>query len=658
MTSNEPSPGNAAADPRSVGDWSRRLRRLGFFGIVGLSTVLAVWAVFRILAPNGLTAVEAAIIALFAVNFGWITISFWTAAAGFVLRLAGLDPITLARRRRIAGRPAGPIRTRTAIVMPICHEDVARVLAGLEATYRSVAATGELRHFDFYVLSDSSDPATARQEEAGWAALVGRLDADGRIFYRRRERRTGRKAGNVADFCCRWGTLYEHMVVLDADSVMTGDTILALVRAMQSCPAAGIVQTAPMPARQETPFGRFVQFAASLSGPMLSTGLSFWQLGECNYWGHNAIIRIEPFMRHCALPSLPGEAPLGGEILSHDFVESALMRRAGWDVFLLDDLEGSYEEVPSNVLDYAKRDRRWAQGNLQHLRLFGLRGLHGLSRFNFVLGALAYGSSLVWLMLLVLGSADALMRAVMPHDFFGDGRQLYPDWQIVETGRIHILLAVTAALLVLPKLWSVLLCLGDGARRRAFGGGLRVVGSALLELVFSMLLAPLMMTVHSFFVVSILSGRTVSWGAQARSDRRLTQAEAARAAAVRTLIGLVWGVVTFWLAPLLFWWLTPVVVGLVLSVPLLHVSSKPSFGRRLRRAGLFLTPEETRPPGALAAVERAMAEIAPALDRPPALAPVRSPPELARPMPPQPLDLWSLRGLVAGRRAAADSQSA
>ena len=202
MTSNEPSPGNAAADPRSVGDWSRRLRRLGFFGIVGLSTVLAVWTMFRILAPNGLTAVEAAIIALFAVNFGWITISFWTAAAGFVLRLAGLDPITLARRRRIAGRPAGPIRTRTAIVMPICHEDVARVLAGLEATYRSVAATGELRHFDFYVLSDSSDPATARQEEAGWAALVGRLDADGRIFYRRRERRTGRKAGNVADFCC------------------------------------------------------------------------------------------------------------------------------------------------------------------------------------------------------------------------------------------------------------------------------------------------------------------------------------------------------------------------------------------------------------------------------------------------------------------------
>ena len=159
------------------------------------------------------------------------------------------------------------------------------------------------------------------------------------------------------------------MVVLDADSVMTGRTLVELVRTMEANPRVGLIQTVPIPARRDTLFGRLVQFAASLYSPMLATGQSFWHTDAANYWGHNAIVRIRPFVEHCTLPVLPGAPPLGGPLLSHDFVEAALMRRAGWGVYLLPSIGGSYEEVPANILDYAKRDRRWTQGSLQHLRL-------------------------------------------------------------------------------------------------------------------------------------------------------------------------------------------------------------------------------------------------------------------------------------------------
>lgn len=611
------------------------MRRAFFFGLVLLTTIAGVGMMLDILRANDLTVMETLILLLFAVTFGWIAMSFWTALFGFVLQIFKRDPISLRSSRLQRDAVSAPITTRTAVVMPVYNEDPVQVLAGLEATFCSLTQAGDIEHFDFFLLSDTTDPEIAAAEQAGWASLCRRLGAEGKLFYRRRDRNVGRKAGNLADFCCRWGQRYDFMVVLDADSIMAGETILALVRAMEASPRAGIIQTVPMPIGQQTMFGRFIQFASRLYSPMLATGLSFWQVGEANYWGHNAIIRNAPFMRHCGLPVLPGQPPLGGEILSHDFVEAAFMRRADWRVYLLPDLEGSYEGVPANMLDFAKRDRRWAQGNLQHLKLLTVRGLHPLNRLHFLLGALAYASSFIWFLLLVLSTVDAFGQAFWPHSFFGPGYQLFPDWPIAKTSEIFSLLAVTLAMLILPKVGGVLLCLRDSKRRSVFGGAGRVLASAFVELLFSILIAPMMMLFHAYFVLTTLSGYNVSWTPQVRSDRSIGWREALRYVFVPTLLSVCWGAGAFFFTPQFFWWLTPVLLGLGLALPLVMWSSRASLGRILGRCGLFLTPDELNPPVELRTAQGALA--APISTMPSILStlPPSTPPEIQGEMQPQ-----------------------
>ena len=133
----------------------------------------------------------------------------------------------------------------------------------------------------------------------------------------------GRKAGNIAEFVRNWGGAYDYMIVLDADSIMSGQSLVTLAQTMDAHPTVGIIQTLPLLAGRETLFARLLQFAVRVSGPMFGSGLTFWQLGESNYWGHNAIIRMRAFADHCSLPRLPGSPPFGGEIMSHDIVEAA-----------------------------------------------------------------------------------------------------------------------------------------------------------------------------------------------------------------------------------------------------------------------------------------------------------------------------------------------
>jgi membrane glycosyltransferase len=582
-----------------------------------------------------------ATLGLFAVTFAWISIAFWTSVAGFVLQLLRLDPLSL-RPSPPRGRPDAPILARTALVMPVFNEDIHRVAAGFEATWRDLQASGDGEAFDLFLLSDSTDDAIAAREAAAVARARARLPGGRRIFYRRRQSNEGRKAGNIAEFCRRWGAYYDYMIVLDADSVMTGTCLTDLVRTMQANPAAGMLQTVPIPVRQETFFGRFVQFASTLYSPMLAAGMSFWQTDAANYWGHNAIIRVQPFMDHCGLPELPGKPPLGGEILSHDFVEAALIRRGGWHVYLLPEVEGSYEEVPGNVLDYAKRDRRWSEGNLQHLRLLGARGLHPLSRLYFVMGALAYGCSLLWLLMLTVSTLDAGSRALTVASYFGASHQLFPDWPVARTAVMITLLATVAGMLILPKVFGLLICLLRPERRRGFGGGARVGVSALLELVFSIVIAPIMMTFHAFFVASVLCGRRVKWQPQSREGRQVAWDTALRSTGLAAVAGVIWGIGTAFITPIFFWALTPVLVGLVFAPVLVVVSSRLDLGGFLRRHGLFLTPSETRPPRALETLEARLAR-ARDLDSPvPGSLPL--PETRYRPMPVQRLDqppLWT-----------------
>lgn len=585
---------------------ARGIRRYVFFALVLATGAAGTYMMFDILRAGGTTtALDIIILALFTVTFAWIAVAFWTAVAGFSVQLLGLDPQTL-QKRPATGGYHGPTSARTAIVMPIYHEDAERVCAGLEATYRSIQRTGHLEAFDFFVLSDSTDPAVGAMEARAWRLLRYRLNAASRLFYRRRARNSGRKAGNIADFCRRWGAAYDFMIILDADSIMTGEAALSLVRLMEDNPSAGLIQTVPIPARQDTLFGRLLQFASCLYSPMLAAGQCFWQTDTANYWGHNAIIRVDAFTQSCGLPELPGKPPLGGEILSHDFVEAGLLRRAGWHVYVRPDIDGSYEEVPGNILDYALRDRRWAQGNLQHLKLLGAAGLHPITRLHFVLGATAYLSSLLWLIMLACSTVDAVARAMTANRFFYDGYQLFPNWPIVKTGLIFSLLTITVTMLLLPKLLGVLLCLRQRSRRHQFGGGTRLLAGAFLETAFSVLIAPLMMTFHAYFVISILIGHKVSWDPQNREGRYLGWGEAIRRTWVGTAMGVVWGGITMHWAPLFFWWLTPVLFGLLAAAPLIRWSSSPAYGILLKKRRLLAVPSETAPPRALRTLTRVL----------------------------------------------------
>jgi len=577
------------------------LRRLLFFGLTAASTGYATWLMAAVLGTNRLSWAELGILGVFALCFGWIALSFWAAMIGFVLALTRRDPVTLGREAAPDGAlPA--LGCRTAIVMPIHNEDPRRVFAGVAATYRSLEATGRLDAFDVFILSDTRDPDIAVAEEAAWHEACLRLDAQGRLFYRRRTENSGRKAGNVAQWVRRWGGAYEAMIVLDADSVMSGDTLVRLAALMEANPKAGIIQTLAVAANRETLFARVLQFSGRLYGPLLALGHAFWQLGDANYYGHNAIIRTRAFAAHCGLPKLSGRPPLGGEILSHDFVEAACIRRGRWQVWMMPQLGGSFEEMPSNVIDYAARDRRWAQGNLQHARVLAAPGLHWTSRLHLALGILAYVASPLWLLLLLLSTVVVIEQSLTGHAYFQDGYALFPIWPEYRPTESLMLLGATATILFLPKLLALALALARRPQRRAHGGTAALIGSALGELVFSMLLAPLMMLFHTRFVLTILAGRAVGWGAQPRGDHGLPWSAAAARLVGHTLIGLAWGGLVLWLASDFFLWLAPVVVGLVVAVPLTVLSSREGAGRLARRLCLFCTPEEVATPEPLRAL--------------------------------------------------------
>jgi membrane glycosyltransferase len=591
----------AAATHRRL--WGRvALRRRMALGLL----VLAAGAIAGIVMLQALPVggpLEVALAVLLAALFGWISVGFWTALAGFSVLLRRRARFAVASSSAAPEDPEFEPGCRIAIVMPICDEPVEHVFASLRAMHASLERTRFLGHFDFFVLSDSIEPGTWAREEEAWARWCHEARAFDRVFYRHRRCRVGRKAGNIADFCRRFGARYRYMVVLDADSLITGEALIELVRIMERNPGAALVQSAPRSVQRRSLFGRLQQFDASLYGPLFAAGLHFWQLGDGQYWGHNAILRVAPFMRHCALPSLPGRPPLGGEILSHDFVESALLGRAGYAQWLAFDLAGSFEEPPSSLLEEMQRDRRWCQGNLQHLRLIFARGLYGAHRALFLRGAFSYLSALLWLAFLAASSAAAVQRALREPDYFPAARSLFPVWPEWRADWALLLLFATGTMLFLPKLLGLTLVWLKRRNQRAYGGTIRLVASATIELLASSLLAPVRMAFHSRFVVLNLLGREVSWRSPRREDQQTGWREALRHHGLDSALACLWGASVYSLNPDYFWWLLPIVAGLALSVPLSVLASRVSVGVRAKAAGLLLTPEETAPPVEL--VERA-----------------------------------------------------
>ena len=585
-------------------------RRTAFFGLTALTACTGGFLMFDILRANGMGPLEITGLIMFVLLFIWISGAFWTAVAGFAVRLAGHDPAAL----HAESDALRPLKGRTAVVAPICNEDTQRVFAGLDAMWMSLAAQPQAACFDFFILSDTRQPEIAALEERAWRDMVARRGASGRLFYRRRTENSGRKAGNIAEFVRNWGGAYDYMVVLDADSVMSGQALVSLAQTMDSNPQVGIIQALPLLAGRETLFARLLQFAVRLNGPMFGSGIAFWQLGESNYWGHNAIVRLQPFAEYCSLPRLRGSPPFGGEIMSHDIVEAALMRRAGYRIWLIPDIAGSWEEVPTNVIDFAARDRRWAQGNLQHLGVMPMRGLHWLSRIHMLTGILSYVTSPMWLLVLILSSIVTSIQAVTGHQYFQPGaHSLFPSWPQYRDGEIAVVLSMTVIILFLPKLMGASLALFNRPMRAAFGGARKLLGSVLLEQAMSMLLAPTMMLFHTSFVLRALLGRSVGWDAQSRGDRGITWREGFMRHQWHLLLGLVWGGAILALAPKFIWWMMPVLIGMLIAVPFTVLTSRASLGRALRARGWLLTPEETGPPPELAALEAVHAPQEPAM---------------------------------------------
>ena len=587
-----------ASSPRGVA-----FRRLFVVGGAVLLTVAATREMALVLGTNGLTPLAYLILVLFVSLFAWIALALLSGVAGFVSLLR--TPATLTE-------PAGPLTGRTALLMPAYNEAPARIMAALEALHRDLADAGAGPHFDFFILSDTRDPAAWIAEEAAFLQLRERTGRN--VFYRRRAQNTERKAGNIADWVKRWGGAYEHFLILDADSVMTADCVVRLVAALERTPDAGLIQSLPVIVGGRTLFARTQQFAGRLYGPLIAHGIAWWHGAEGNYWGHNAAIRTRAFADAAGLPTLPGRKPFGGHILSHDFVEAALLRRAGWAIHMLPSIGGSYEEGPPSLADVAVRDRRWCQGNLQHAAVLPARGLHWVSRLHLMMGIGAYGTAPLWLAFLLAGIMLSLeARFVLP-DYFPVGPSLFPRWPVVDPVRSMWLFATTMTVLLGPKLLATIAGLCRGAERRAFGGGLRLVASVLVETVFAALVAPVAMLTQSAAVISILTGRDGGWQPQRREDGAVPWRDVMRTYMPHTLAGLALGLASALVSVALLLWMLPVVLGLALAIPLASLGARRSAGAALARLGLLRTPEERGAVPILAAVTEAVGHYPPLND--------------------------------------------
>ena len=576
--------------------WRRAafLRRLLMISLVVVQTLIGTYYMLAVLPYHGGTLIEKGLAILFALLFAWLSAGFWIAVFGFVVRRLGGDRFSPLRRHGSAELAAAALG-RTAIVMPIRHEPIERSLRGLRAVYRSLERSGRLNAFDFFILSDSRDPDVWMAEQSAWYHLCRELNAFQRIHYRRRAVNLNYKSGNIADFLRRWGLEYDYMIVLDADSLLGGDTLIRMVQLMALEPRIGILQTNPAIVNGRTLFARIHQFANRLYGPLFAAGLGAIQLGDAAYWGHNAIIRVEPFMRHCGLRRLPAFGLFGGPILSHDFAEAAYMGRAGFEVWLEPELAHSYEEFPPTLDDDLRRDRRWAKGNLQHLwlLLFG-RGIRFTHRMVFLNGILSYLASPLWLAFLVLTTLETTRLTLWPINYFPEPHSLFPLWPEWHPQWAVGLATATTFLLFFPKLLAVFDAVLNGVTR-AFGGFIRMILSVLAELFVSTLLAPIRMLAHTRYVVEALLNLRLQWGAQNRSAETPW-----RSALLRHTPGAAmavgWAAFAFWLQPLFFFWSLPIAVPLALAAPISVWLSRRRLGARWRRRGLLAVSEDAVSP--------------------------------------------------------------
>jgi len=551
-----------------------------------------------VLSTISITPLQWVFLVLFSINFTWIAFAFAQATLGFARSL--LPPLLKTPEH------AGEIPFKTAILLPVYNESPQRIAAAIVAM-RSELAARQPGKYAFFILSDTNQADAWIDEEAVFKSIVS-ADTDCPVFYRRRADNRERKAGNIADWVTRWGGDYEAMIVLDADSIISPDTLVTLSRRIAAAPGVGLIQTLPRIVRARSLYGRAQQFANQCYGPIYARGLAAWHGLSSNFWGHNAIIRTRAFAESCSLPLLRGRPPFGGAVLSHDFIEAALLRRAGWGVRFDVDLQQSWEEAPPSLVDVLVRDRRWCQGNLQHSRFLFAKGLTLASRLHLFTGIMAYVSAALWLLLVIVGLVIAVQAQIVRPEYFAEP-SLFPTWPVFDSERALKLFVISMAVVLAPKVFGWFAALVNFPLSMRFGGPILLTLSTLFETLLSVLYAPILMFAQTHVIWAVLLGRDSGWELQRRDDGALSWAEAARAHRGQMLFGVALALIAWTLNEALFYWLLPITLGLVLAIPLSWISGGTGRGKLFASLGLLRAPEEKQPAAVLARLQAALEEL-------------------------------------------------
>jgi membrane glycosyltransferase len=534
-------------------------RRLATGMIVLLVSLCLGVSMFWTLAPGGWTAAKLVMMLSCLGAAPWVGFCAANGLIGFILLLSRPEPPPVTIEGTLP---------RTAIAVTVRNEYMALVLPPMVRLLNGLTEAGAAASFGLFVLSDTSDPAMAEAEERAIASFRSHDS----VFYRRRSDNTGFKAGNIMQFLEHHAEGFELMLVLDADSEMMPDAVLRLVTAMRDDPGLGILQHLTVGLPAASAFPRLFQFGMRAGMRTWATALSWWQGDECVYWGHNAIVRIAPFRTHCHLPLLPGGRP----ILSHDQVEAAMLRGAGWGVRLLPEEDGSYEANPPALPEFMGRELRWMAGNLEYRHLLAMPGLRAMGRWQLIQAILLFGCTPFYLAFLLAAAWAAASDTGSPFPF----------------GPALTATLIWAGALYSPKLLGYLEVLLSRAKRSRYGGVWRVLAGIALETVFMLLLDSINVLAKTVAMVRAGLGGRVAWTPQNRAGRGVSWSEAARLLWPQTVLGLF----VFACFAQSGWrpafWAAPFALGLVLAIPFCVITADPAVGAWLRMKRLAAIPEE------------------------------------------------------------------